>query len=93
MSKAGYGLSMSGAGGGGGTSNTTTVSFETTAAQNDYTVADVPALAGAVGKTLQLVMLDDAPITSLTTWDDVTFSLDSGITVVGGEVVVAIFTQ
>lgn len=93
--QAGYGIISTLGGGGGGGGDTTTITFDTTVAQNDYTAADVPDLANVVGQTLVLTTLDGGILAGdLTpTWDDTTFSIPVDVTIAGGEVVVAFFTQ
>lgn len=71
----------------------TIVNFTTTAAKNYYTATDVPALAGAVGKTVRIVTLDDGLITSQTTWDGTDFIINFAVVISGGEKVVAFFSQ
>jgi len=85
---------MSGSGGGGGgTGNTTTISFTATASQNDYTAGDVPALASVAALTLASISVNDGLVTTLTTWDGTTLSVDAGFVFYGGEPVVATFIQ
>jgi len=69
--------------------------FTAIAAQNAYTVADVPNLSRIVGKVIgtDIFKVEDDGSDSLTssalvTWNDTTFTISNAVTVSGGEKII-----
>lgn len=69
--------------------------FTAIAAQNAYTVADVPALSRLVGKDIgtEIFKVEDDESGLLTSsvlvaWNDTTFTISNAVTVAGGEKII-----
>jgi len=67
--------------------------FTTSAGDNSYTASDVSAFSSIVGKDIGTeifkIEMDGSLLygggSTLATWNDVTFAIDNGVTVAGGE--------